>query len=263
MMQLRSAAPVEPEARTREFYVDAMRILDEAGLPYLVGGGYAMAHYSGISRNTKDLDLFIKASDHERILQTLAGAGYKTEYFYPFWIAKVLSGESFIDLLYNSGNGLCPVDEEWFEHSTPSVILGHPVRLVPAEEQLWSKAFVQDRDRFDGADINHLILNLGDRMDWPRLMRRFQGHERVLLAHLVLFGYVYPSEKNKVPAWVMTQLICDVRNEGPSHMPLCRGTFLAHNGSYGTPIKEWDYIDARLQPYGPLTQEEIDQLPPL
>src|SRR5688572_5153938 len=167
MMQLRQASPVEPESRTRQFYVDAMRILDDAGLPYLVGGGYAMAHYTGIRRNTKDLDLFVKPSDQEQILATLAQAGYKTEYFYPFWIAKALSDESFIDILYNSGNGLCPVDDEWFTHSTAAEILGHPVRLVPAEEQLWSKAFVQDRDRFDGADVNHLILNLGDRMDWP------------------------------------------------------------------------------------------------
>jgi len=29
--------------------------------------------------------------------------GYRTEYFYRFWIAKALCGESFIDILYNSG----------------------------------------------------------------------------------------------------------------------------------------------------------------
>jgi hypothetical protein len=29
-------------------------------LEYLVGGGYAMAHYTGIARNTKDLDIFIR-----------------------------------------------------------------------------------------------------------------------------------------------------------------------------------------------------------
>jgi hypothetical protein len=100
-------------------------------------------------------------------------------------------------------------------------------------------------------------------MDWPRLLRRFKDHERVLLAHLILFGYAYPSERARVPAWVMTQLICDLRNEPASSMPVCRGTNLAHNGSYGTPIKEWDFIDGRVQPYGPLTQDEIDQLPPL
>ena len=37
------AAPIEPDRKTRDFYVDAMRTLDKAKLPYLVGGGYAMA----------------------------------------------------------------------------------------------------------------------------------------------------------------------------------------------------------------------------
>src|SRR6185295_7494696 len=112
----------------------------------------------------------------------LAEAGYRTEYFYPFWIAKALSGDSFIDILYNSGNGICVVDDEWFWHAEDAEILGQRVRLVPPEEQLWSKAFVMDRDRFDGADIAHLILARGQSFDWTRLIRRFRGHERVLLA---------------------------------------------------------------------------------
>ena len=72
-----------------------------------------MAYYTGIARNTKDLDLFIRPQDRDRTLTTLTAAGYRTEFFYPFWIAKALCGEAFIDLLYNSGNGLCPVDDDW------------------------------------------------------------------------------------------------------------------------------------------------------
>src|SRR5688572_28547828 len=105
----RPAMPVEPDPATRDFYVDAMRRLDAAGVPFLVGGGYAMAYYTGIRRNTKDLDLFLRPADRDRALAVLSRAGYRTEFFYPFWIAKALHGEAFIDLLYNSGNGLCVV----------------------------------------------------------------------------------------------------------------------------------------------------------
>ena len=41
------------------------------------------------------------------------------------------------------------------------------VLVAPAEESLWCKAFVMERERFDGADVAHIILAYGDRLDWP------------------------------------------------------------------------------------------------
>src|SRR5581483_10914906 len=140
-MDVKPAAPIEPDLPVKQFYVNVMTKLDEARTPYVVGGGYAMAYYTGIPRISKDLDLFIRASDCSRALETLKFAGYRTEFFYEFWIAKALSGEAFVDILYNSGNGLCPVDDDWFNHATWHEVLGYRTRLCPAEEQLWSKAF--------------------------------------------------------------------------------------------------------------------------
>jgi hypothetical protein len=219
-----------------------------------------MAYYTGIARNTKDLDIFLRPGDRDRALTTLTAAGYCTEFFYEFWIAKALCGESFIDILYNSGNGQCVVDEAWFEHSTEMDVLGYPTRLVPAEEQLWSKAFVQDRDRFDGADVHHLILSCGEQFDWRRLLWRFEGHEHVLLAQLVLFQYAFPSEKRCVPDWVMDQLIRTVRDEPIWEEKVCRGTHVSQLG-YLPDVLEAGYADARVRPWGPLTEEERRQLP--
>ena len=262
MVLERHAEPIEPDKATRDFYLRALFCLDEARVPYVVGGGYAMAYYTGIARNTKDLDLFVRPQDRDRCLSVLAAAGYRTEFFYPFWIAKAIEPktEAFIDLLYNSGNGLCPVDDDWIKHSLPVEVHGYPTRLVPAEEQLWSKAFVQDRDRFDGADVIHLILGRGAKFDWRRLLRRFEGHERVLLAHILLFGYAYPCERDVVPAWVMDQLHQRVHDEEPPPTPTCRGTFMAHRG-YGTAIRDWGYADGRVNPHGPLSEAEVAQLP--
>src|SRR5436190_6047454 len=254
------AAPIAPDAGTQQFYVDALKELDAEGIPYVVGGGYAMAHYTGIARNTKDLDIFVKPSDHKRVLATMERAGYRTEYFYPFWIAKALCGESFIDILYNSGNGLCPVDDDWFRYARDFEIHGHPTKLCPPEEQLWSKAFVMDRDRFDGTDVNHIIFAQGQTMDWRRLLARFKTHERVLMAHLMLFGYAYPSERGRVPEWVMGELQKAIDKEGPRPQRICFGTNMAQKG-YGVPIREWGFVDGRLKPHGPLSRQEIGQLP--
>jgi hypothetical protein len=254
------ASPVEPDSTTRDFYVAALHALDRGRVPYLVGGGYAMAHYTGIQRSTKDLDIFVRREDRDRTLTTLAAAGYKTEFFYPFWISKALHGESFIDVLYGSGNGVCAVDEEWFANAGEIEVHGYRAPMVPPEEQLWSKAFVQDRDRFDGADIAHLILRQGHAFDWRRLVRRFRGHERVLLAHLLLYEYIYPTERGRIPEWVPARLNELILGEPSDQQRVCRGTNLAVRG-YGTDVRDWGFADARLQPHGPLTPEELAQLP--
>jgi hypothetical protein len=46
-------------------------------------------------------------------------------------------------------------------------VLGVPVRLCPPEEIIWSKAFIMERERYDGADISHLIRACQGRLDWP------------------------------------------------------------------------------------------------
>ena len=43
---------------------------------------------------------------------------------------------------------------------------GFRSRSRRAEETLWSKAFVMERERYDGADVAHLILAHGERLDW-------------------------------------------------------------------------------------------------
>ena len=88
-----------------------------------------------------------------------------------------------------------------------------PVKLCPAEEMIWSKAYVQERERFDGADIAHLIRCRGEAIDWRRLLRRFGEHWRVLFGHLVLFGFIYPAERDKIPAWLLKELSDRLVNE--------------------------------------------------
>jgi hypothetical protein len=256
---------MSPEAQ--EFYIDLLRTLETSQVPYLVGGGYAMAHYTGIPRQTKDLDIYVYARDRDRTLEVLSAAGYRTEFFYPFWIAKALPPDAgdgvFMDILYNSGNGICVVDDKWFARAVPADVHGYSTRLVAVEEIIWSKAFVQDRDRFDGADIAHLILCRGSsKIDWDHLISRFAGgHEGVLLAHLVLFRYIYPTERACVPDEVFDRVLEATRSEPRPRAKLCRGTNLA-NRSFGMDIERWGYIDARLKPHGPLTADEIGQMPP-
>src|SRR5207247_10753488 len=187
------------------FYGDALMRLSDAGIPYLIGGAFAFAQYAKIERDTKDLDVFVRRRDCRRALALLDEAGYRTELPFPHWLGKVYSDGHLIDMIFSSGNGVASVDDLWFTHEGEAEIFGVKVRLCPAEEMIWSKAFVQERERFDGADVMHLIRALGPTLDWARLIARFGDHLRLRLSIIVLFGFVYPAHRLQIPALVLPE----------------------------------------------------------
>jgi hypothetical protein len=151
------------------------------------------------------------------------------------------------------------VDDVWFEHAVPDHVLGLPVRLCPPEEMIWSKAFIMERERFDGADVAHLVRARGREMDWARLLDRFGARWRVLLSHLVLFGFIYPCERDAVPEGVMRQLLARLQAElaePPSEDRACHGTELSR-AQYLVDLERWGYRDARRIPHGNMSGDEI------
>jgi hypothetical protein len=240
------------------FYADALALLEAAAIPFLIGGAFAYSRYSQLHRETKDLDLFLRPSDVPRTLALFDGAGYRTDLAFPHWLAKVYCDELFIDLIFSSGNGVTRVDDLWFEHAIEHDALGRRLRLCPPEEMIWSKAFVQERERFDGADVLHLIRTVGPTLDWEHLLKRFGADWPVLLSHLVLFRFVYPDRRHIVPEWVVTELMrrfAELRVNPDLHV--CRGTLLSRE-QYLPDVERFGYEDARVQPHGSLTPAEAE-----
>lgn len=254
---LAETTPLEPG--TRAFYVAAMRALEQARVRFLVGGAYALNHYTSIVRMTKDFDVFVRRADAERTLRVLGDAGFRTEMTFPHWLGKAFAGDLLIDVIFSSGNGVAEVDEEWFQHAETGEVLGCRVQLLPPEEMIWSKGYVMERERFDGADVNHLLLARAAALDWHRLLRRFGPDWRVLLSHLILFGFVYPRERDRIPAWVLGDLVARLQDETKTPAPadpVCQGTLISsrqYQGDVGGGL-----IDARLDPRGHMTQADID-----
>jgi hypothetical protein len=247
----------ELEPRTSRFYLNALAVLSEAEVPYLLGGAYAFAHYTGIIRHTKDLDLFTRPADAPRALDALKRAGYRTEMTFSHWLGKAFSGDDFVDVIFSSGNGLCTVDDEWFEHAAPMEAGG--ALLCPAEELIWQKSFIMERERYDGADVNHLLRACGPALNWERLLRRFGPLWPLLLSHLVVFSFVYPAERERIPARVVDMLLERWRNDrsrGADAEKVCQGTLLSRM-QYLSDTEHWGYQDARLEPRGKMTAEQI------
>jgi len=244
---------------TAELYRNALEMLNRSGVPYMVGGTYAFQYYAGISRTTKDFDIFVRPRDVQRILDVLTRTGFKTEVAFSHWLAKAHHGDKFIDIIYSSGNAVAEVDDEWFAHAVDEEVLGVPVKLCPPEEMIWSKALIMERERFDGADVAHLFRHCSGLLNWDRLLRRFGHHWRVLFAHLVLFGFIYPGERALIPSAVMKDLIARLQAEldvPTRDTKVCQGTLLSR-AQYLVDIDEWGYEDARQQPRGAMTEEQI------
>jgi hypothetical protein len=240
------------------FYLEAVERFDQAGIPFLVGGAYAYSRYAKIERDTKDFDVFMRSGDATRALAVFEGLGYQTELTFPHWLGKIHSGAHFIDVIFASGNGVARVDDLWFEHAVAAEVLGRRMWLSPPEEMIWSKAFVQERERYDGADVIHLLRELGPTLDWPRLLMRFGDRWRVLFSFLVLFGFVYPDQRQQIPSWVQEELARRFLAEGldPAN-PVCNGTLLSREQYLGD-LERFGYRDARAQPHGQMTDDEIE-----
>jgi hypothetical protein len=261
-MSLTAPAPhtALPEpADAGAFYADVLRLLAAGGTPFLVGGALALSFHTGMHRPVKDLDLFVRQGDWPLIERTLRDAGHDTELTYPYWLGKARSERGFVDLIFSSGNGLCPVDDSWFERAGDAELYGQAVRVVSAEESIWTKAFVMERERYDGADVAHLMLSCARRLDWQHLRRRFGPHWRVLFSYVVLFGFIYPGESHLVPGWLVDEMCARLRRQ--THTPpettrICAGTLLSRE-QYLEDVDRLGFIDARLTSASSMTPDEI------
>jgi len=227
--------------------------------PVLVGGAFALRHYTGIARDTKDIDVFVRQADLDRLLDVLGARGCETERTFDHWLAKARCGDDFMDVIFASGNAVCPVDDAWFAHAEPATLLDVSVIVSPVEEMIWSKAYIMERERYDGADIMHLMLARAEQIDWVRLISRFGSHWRVLFAHLVLFGFIYPAERERIPEWVMNGLAGRLEREMRTPAPkehTCQGTLLSRE-QYLVDVARWGLADVRYTDASSMTPDDV------
>lgn len=226
------------------FYGKALSLLNNTGTPYMLGGAFAFFNYTGIYRDTKDLDVFCKYDAYNKIMAFFAEKGYRTEITDIRWLGKIFDGDYFIDIIFNSPNNICMVDDSWYQHATKTTFEGVDTLLLPPEELIWCKVYVQNRERFDGADVNHVILKYGKQLDWKRLLTRMDMHWHVLLAQLLTFQFVYPADFHEIiPKWLFDELMSRAHDQytlPPPMEKVCRGPLLDQT-QYGIDIKEWNY----------------------
>jgi hypothetical protein len=232
----------QPEALT--CYRQAVECLNRAKIPFAIAGAFALHQHTGIWRSTKDLDIFLEAAMVPQALEKLQEHGFRTDIADPVWLAKAWCGNYFVDLITALGNAALLVDGSWIERSAPYQLFGIPCRVLGAEEMIASKIFVSRRERFDLADVAHLIRTVGERLDWNRLSSLMCRHEELLLWSLVFFAYVYPAHVSLVPQKLWDSLLHGLQNhlEHPRVDAPFRGTLIDPN-MFAIDVDEWGERD--------------------
>jgi hypothetical protein len=237
----------EPNFGTEEskVYGEALDALERASIRYMLGGAIALNAYTGIWRDTKDLDVFVPEEYVAQVLEALEAVGFRTEITDPCWLSKAWKGELFADVVHATHNGTGPVEESWFANAQVTTVLNRRVLLIPTEEMLLSKIFVIAKDRCDVSDVLHLIFATRGDLDWDRILAKVGEHWELLLAYLHLYRYVYPSHTRYLPHWVLELLLeryekeAEATREGSLRF---RGTMLDED-SFGVDVEAWGLPD--------------------
>ncbi len=235
-----SSMPTEIPEEQASLFREVLELLEKKQVPYAVSGAFALRQHTGICRFTKDLDLFMTDRTQREVMPFLERCGFECEVRDPVWLAKVHRGGFFVDLITGMSNGVIVVEDSWIERASAAVILGVKTRVLSPEELVASKLFVAKRERFDGADIAHVIYGTYPTFDWDRELKLAGEHWEMLLWALLLFRYIYPSETHYVPAAVWRELLqrFESRIANPEPQADFRGSLIDDN-MFAIDVNEW------------------------
>jgi len=237
---------LKPSPAAESFYSEVLQLMAKSGIPFLLSGTYALASYTGIDRPTKDVDVFTKAGDALRMLSYFKEQGFDIEMVDERWLGRITRGSLFVDIVYNMPTVTTHVTDEWFGKAPKTELFGATVLLVPPTQFVWSKIFVQDHHRYDAADVAHMILKRHDEIDWQQLLSHMELYWEVLLIALLNFRFVYPSERDAVPRWLMDELLgrlADQERVKPPGKKVCRGRIFSPR-DYSVDVDQWGFSDA-------------------
>jgi predicted nucleotidyltransferase len=253
-----TSGPLQIPEEQQALFREVLQFLEQKRIPFAVAGAFALQQHTGICRDTKDLDLFLTPANAALALEYLREEGFECEVCDPVWLFKAHRDGFFVDLITGMSNAAIVVDDSWIELATPATVQGVETRVLAAEELIASKLFIARRERFDGADIAHVIYGTQGKLDWQRIVRMAGEHWEILLWALVLFRYVYPAQTSYVPKDIWAGLVTRFQTvvTDPDSAAKFRGS-LVDDKQFAIDVNEWgqanlmqEYCDRRLRNIG-------------
>ncbi|HMJ11312.1 MAG TPA: nucleotidyl transferase AbiEii/AbiGii toxin family protein [Polyangiaceae bacterium] len=179
--------------------------LESAGIDYALIGGIASSVW-GRPRTTKDIDVFVRPAEAERVLECLEPLGFEVDKLDPKWIYKAFKLGVQVDVIFATKVGQY-LDEEFLSHCKLGTFLGCRVRLASPEDLVLIKAIAHD----EGSPRHwHDALGIvaARDLDWDYLVQRSRRGERRLLSLLLYAQSIDYAVPNRV-IQELAQRICE------------------------------------------------------
>jgi hypothetical protein len=187
--------------------LDAAR---QSGVEFMVGGGFSLAFYTDRWRNTKDIDFYVLPAERQKMIDALARAGFVDYYDQkPYdrgWIFRSVQNGVIVDVIWSMANRRAEVDQVWFDRAPVVNLREESFKILPAEELLWCKLYVLQRDHCDWTDLMNLIYGVGPRLDWDHLLMRVGNDVQLLKGILELFTWAAPHRAAELPMSLRREL---------------------------------------------------------
>lgn len=200
--------PVEPDKWA--IYREVLKMAEQRRIPFAVGGGTATMVYTGRPRQSKDIDLFLPPDRREQLIQVTRECGlqdlYDEQPYDRAWIYRAHDGAAIVDIIWSMANYRSQVDAAWIEDGPEIELDGVRVHLVPAEETLWCKLYILQRDRCDWPDAFNILHTVGPELDWERVICRLEADTPLLAGVLSVFAWLCPDRARDLPRSLWSRL---------------------------------------------------------
>lgn len=191
-------------------YSEAIQAVRSAHVPFMLGGGFALAAFTGRWRDTKDIDFYIQPADREQVVQALSRAGFADYYgerpYDRKWIYRSIKSGVIVDIIWAMANQRAQVDRIWFERAGTLELCGQHLLIIPPEELMWCKLYILQRDHCDWTDVFNLLYAMGPHLDWAHLLDRLEEDTPLLKALLQVYGWLCPKDIVKLPKLLWRRL---------------------------------------------------------
>ncbi|MHB9035635.1 MAG: nucleotidyltransferase [Armatimonadota bacterium] len=199
------------ENHDREMYMPALTVLNESGIDYMLGGAFALYHYTQWWRNTHDVDVYLVQDDVPKACRVLEMAGFEDIGEQAEgdrdWIYHSRRESMIVDVIWRFANLENYVTRDWLERAPVGNFLGTGVKFMPLEELVWIKTFVINRHRCDWPDVMRVIRAQCSNLDWERLLRLLDEHWLLLAGLVDVFDWQHPDSVGCVPDRIREELI--------------------------------------------------------
>lgn len=186
-------------------YKDTIDALELARVPYVVGGGIAVAAYGRV-RSTKDIDLYIKPEDTGHALEALQQEGFEINPMSDVkWLAKGYKNGVQVDFILENIGSVITTDET-IERGRYMCVSGCRMFIMSPEDLVFRKVLAMRCLRDDWYDCIAVLSNTYKTFDWDYFLRLTENFTERALS-FVLFVRTDWDHVIPIPLQVISTLL--------------------------------------------------------